>query len=268
MKNIDNDNIDDIMFQLLEGEITGSEREQLLEAIYADPEYLKLWNTWQHTVLSPEPNVEFDSNKLKKKPTKVFVLNYKMAIAAMLVLGIGLGIYLSLNNQENSVSVTANIEIKPKPKTPVIQLPPAPSANKPLISPIEKNNDTLSNISSKEKIRTMAKTDQLIPENKKTFDPIPVLNQEPITPKKDENVIVLNKQNNKQDNQPLLDNGSAETILVSIESNPIESKNNSSKTLLSRIFGSPKIKLAPDSTTRTSRKLIIENKKYQIIAGF
>ncbi len=269
MNYIDNDNIDDIMFQLLEGEITGLEREKLLEAIQADPEYSKLWKAWQQTVITPVETIDFDSSKLKKKTTKVVVFNFKMAIAAMVVLAIGLGLYLTLNNQGQDIKIVAeSSDVKPKPKTPVIQIPPAPSNSNPLIAPTENSSDKLdSNISMKEKVRSMA-TNKLEPENFNT-----------VKNKIDESIII-------EDSKPhleIVDNKPKETVIpskptpvndnisVSIETSQIakvEPNNENNKTLISRIFGSPKIKIANDSTTRTSRKLIIENNKYQIIAGF
>ncbi|MFM6982678.1 MAG: hypothetical protein ACKOXF_01000, partial [Chitinophagaceae bacterium] len=59
-----------------------------------------------------------------------------------------------------------------------------------------------------------------------------------------------------------------ETILVTIENEPTPKTDLEKPSLFSRITGGSRIKIENDSNTRTSKKIIIENKKYQIIAGF
>jgi hypothetical protein len=263
MKQINDENIDEIMFQLLEGEINGQEREQLLAAIEADEAYSKLWEAWQQTILAPEIEIPvMDVSKLKKKTAKIIPLHYKYAIAAMLVLGLGLAIFLINTNSKEPVITE---DTRPKShKQPSIEIP------KPEIKTGYDTPKDSASIPLKEKIRTMA------------------IEQIKVNPE-----IEINKPDNNDTDEKVIaklpdaktpttkladiedDPNSHIVVTMTSESKPILAKKDfdpaetqQKKTLFSKIFGKPKFKLENDSTTRTNKRLIIENEQYKIIAGF
>lgn len=270
MKHINDENIDEIMFQLLEGEISGFEREQLLEAIKSDEAYSRLWNTWQQTVLSPETgSMVMNTKSLKKKSARIIPFNYKYAIAAMLVLGLGLAVFFL--NQKTVGPVITDRPAPNKGKKPLIEVP------KPAVStPSESREDSI--IPLKEKIRTMANS-----RNTKTEllnKMIPVEDQKSRAPETNEGNIAEVKQEKKVPETKIIKTVEKEdpkdhllvtmstdsTLLPDTKAKPaIREKKGS---LLSRIFSKPEFKLENDSSTRTNKRLIIENKQYKIIAGF
>lgn len=261
MKPINDNNIDEILFQLLEGEITGSERERLLEAIQADEAYNKLWSAWQKTVLTPEQDEQtFNIAPLKKKTARIIPFHFRYAAAAAIV--ITLGIALLYHPKTTDIQVA---DIKPTGKKPVIQTP-ALSPNS-VNSPNESSKDSA--VPLKEKIRYIAHKNWIKPQplNINPFMPtviVPDLEQ----PYQEEKLVELNTPVYIQD-EPLRNNAPAtENILVSIENEYTPRPELEKPSLFSRITGGSRIKIENDSTTRTSKKIIIENKKYQIIAGF
>jgi len=263
MKQINDENIDEIMFQLLEGEITGFEREQLLTAIEADEAYSNLWQAWQQTILTPELELPvMNIRQLKKKTARVIPFNFRYAIAAMLVLGLGLAVFL-VNQTPGEITVS---EV-PKPaqtKQPVKQIP------KPEIkTPEDTRVDSL--IPLKEKIRSMAdiqtdKTNEIKQEN---IPATPITTEIKSTIEHDK-IVEVTDTKNKLKEVEVPENHII--VTMSNDSKPAQDfKKDISKpkqTFLSRIFGTPKFKLENDSNTRTNRRLIIENKQYKIIAGF
>ena len=269
MKHINDENIDEIMFQLLEGEITGQEREHLLSAIHADEKYRKLWTAWQQTILpTPGENVSMDIAALKKRTARIIPFNYKYAIAAMLVLGLGLSIFLI-----NRTPLEPLVTERPKPKKttqPVLQVP------KPEIkTPYESREDS-AKVPLKDKIRNIAvNRRQDVPESAEIIHYI-VEEKKSETPQEDDKetfivqtpdpVKVPVKQAEPADDDP------NKHIIVTMSSNSKPSgiviPQVRKESLLTRLFGQPKIKLENDSSTRTNKKLIIENKQYRIIAGF
>jgi hypothetical protein len=272
MKQINDDNIDEIMFQLLEGEITGEEREQLLSAIAADKEYNALWKVWQHTVLSPEKAGEtMDIRPLKKRTGRIIPFNYKYAIAAMLVIGLGLAILLTKQGPQ-----APGVTDRPQPgnnKAREIK-PPKPEVK----TLIQAKEDTIMPL--KDKIRMMAGKHPSSPKAPQQ-DISPSTERDIKKPAPAEEKVIAQVPEQKLPiEQKLPDiipqNDPNEHILVSIttDSKPFKTQKNKSiepkpkTTLLSRLLGAPKIKLENDSSTRTNKKLIIENNQYKIIAGF
>ncbi len=259
MKPINDNNIDEILFQLLEGEITGKEREQLLEAIEADEAYHKLWMTWQQTVLKPEQDdVYFNVAPLKKKTARIIPLNFKYAAAAAVVLSVGVAMFINSNQKtDNSLA-----DIKPAGKKPVIQTPALPQ-NSVKSAPYQTVQDTV--IPLKEKIRFIARKNSDAHELPAPEIKMPeMLASEPVknTPVSSWEIPVrLVQENTPAASTP-------ETILVSIENEIAVKPEVEKPSLFSRITGGSRIKIENDSTTRTSKRIIIENKKYQIIAGF
>ena len=81
--------------------------------------------------------------------------------------------------------------------------------------------------------------------------------------------ILLVKNTPKESNQ---DKVFEEEIFVSISSDKMlettKSQSKSNSSFLAKLLGKSSIKIEPDHNTRTKRKIIFENKKYQIIAGF
>jgi hypothetical protein len=268
MKHINDENIDEIMFQLLEGEISGPEKDQLLEAIQSDEAYSKLWTTWQQTVLSPEKEtVSMNIKPLKKKSARIIPLNYKYAIAAMLVLGLGLAVFFL--NQKPAGPVVTEGPAPHKAKKPVIEVP------KPALStPAENREDTI--IPLREKIRTMAENRN---SKSESGDIMPPAEDKKMPAPKNEGIAEVNQpvKNNDpkainavQDEEPkdhLLVTMSTDSKLLP-DAREKQATPGKKGSLLSRIFGRPEFKLENDSSTRTNRRLIIENKQYKIIAGF
>ncbi len=261
MKQINDDNIDEIMFQLLEGEITGKEREQLIHAIEADVAYNKLWRTWQQTILHPGEEVLMNTKGLKKRTARIIPFNYKYAIAAMLVLGFGLALFFYNSGDEPSKMVDV-----PKSRhttQPVIKIP------KPQVkTPIESREDSISSI--KEKIRSTAyKLPEIESRNSEQLQEIDL----PLTPntKMPEAEKLVEVPDNKKTIPQQLPANKIEAdddhviVTMSSSSKPAES---SKSNFLTRIFGKPRLKFENDSSTRTNKRLIIENKQYKIIAGF
>ncbi len=261
MKPINDDNIDEILFQLLEGEITGQERERLLDAIQSDEGYNKLWMAWQKTVLQPEQDEKpFNIAPLKKKSARIIPLHFKYAAAAAIVITIGVAL---LYNQKNTDIQMA--DIKPAGKKPVIQTP--------ALSPNSVNSTNESSKDSalplKEKIRYIAHKNLIIPQ---PVNEVPIITKviDPVIaePYQQEKLVEINTPVLIQ-NEPLRNSIPAtETILVSIENEFTPKPDTEKPSLFSRITGGSRIKIENDSNTRTSKKIIIENKKYQIIAGF
>ena len=100
---LNDEKFDELMFQLLEGEIQGEERQRLLEAIQADEHYNKQWQAWQKTILNPgDEMVVMNIAGLKKKERKPLVLWWKYAAAAVLVLSVGLFIYNQGGKETNN----------------------------------------------------------------------------------------------------------------------------------------------------------------------
>ncbi|MCC6818019.1 MAG: hypothetical protein IT245_03900, partial [Bacteroidia bacterium] len=152
MKSINNDNIDEIMFQILEGEIIGDEKTRLLEAIAADPIYSKLWATWQNTIISPDDEIVYSNEQLKKRAVPIFHINFRYAAAAAIVFAIGLGAaYKLVFNDKDAIQISGIVP--PKPNKPVIQTPLQPDkvTTNPLINP--SFSDTV--VSYKEKAKFM-----------------------------------------------------------------------------------------------------------------
>ncbi len=255
MKHINDDNIDELMFQLLEGEITGIERENLLQAIHSDPKYYTLWNAWQNTVLQNE-EIPFNVSNLKRKKSIILPLYVKYAAAALLILGI-----IILLNKDN-LKQEDMVLLPPKIKTfrnPLPQIQKDSVYNNHLV------RDTF--VPLKEKVKYMAE------EKSPTLESITIEKNETTS---ELNIVKLNKidstilvNNTKQ--EEILSKKIEEEIFVSVstENATINAKDDKTKTnFLARLLGKSSIKIEPDYSTRTKRKIIFENKKYQIIAGF
>lgn len=275
MKKLDDNNIDEIMFQLLEGEITGQERNVLLEAIKADPAYSRLWETWQQTIIQPNGDVpEFNSESLKKKRRFVVHINLRYAAAAAIVLALSIGIYMMNSGKVDD----AFTDVKPKVKTPPIVAPKPPKAE--AIAPYVIESDT--NMSNSEKMRYMTHENHsknidkssdyksVLMKSTDDSDANTQIAQNPVKPQLEipkpvEHPIFEEKILPKQVQDDI--------IMVSIE-NDQDTKytdntaNVQNKSFFKRLIGSSKIKIENDSNTLTNRKIVIENKKYQIIAGF
>ncbi len=270
MNHLNDENIDDIMFQLLEGEIQGAERAKLLDAINADKQYAAIWATWQKTVLNANDELlVMNTNKLKKKTHKPIVIWAKYAAAACIILCIGVLFFTQNKNEESSRVVEA--EKKGNPKNNVIKMPEKPSQNALV-------KDTF--IPIKEKIKYMANTPQKavleteMQKENKTEKPELIVEKVEI-PKQE--IPKVEKQIEKQEEKPVFaQNSSENNVLVSYETESIKTKKQNilqekvaEKTnLLARIFSKPKLQILADSNTRMNRKIILQNKEYKIIAGF
>lgn len=251
MKHINDDNIDEIMFQLLEGDITGIERENLLKAIHSDEKYLALWNTWQQTILQNE-EITFDISNLKRKTTIILPLYIKYAAAAVVILGL-----IILLNRD-SIKQDDMVLLPPKIKT---FSNPLPKIKKDTIYNNHFVRDTF--VPLKEKVKYMAdkpsSIEKSIIESRDTL-------QKFIAQFDDVDSIVLVK-NSPEEITP--EKAFEEEIFVSISTdNNLSKKTKDNTNFLARLIGKSSIKIEPDHNTRTKRKIIFENKKYQIIAGF
>lgn len=273
MKNLNQENIDELMFMLLEGEITGEERAHLLEAINADPEYSKMWAAWQNTIVSPADDIpQFNPEKLKKKTRPVFAVHIRRyAVAAAVVLACFLALHFintAGSDPETDFAGTAPI----RPNKPVIKTPE--QNDRITKNPLLPEKDTF--ISKSEIIKNLARINTPTTNQKFTKSVEIPLPQE--APDNNDEFIVSEQQHPKMETKPLETPvkpvlASNDDIEVTIETTKLPNAKNTTvkennDNLLSRLFGGSKIKLENDSNTRTNRKLIIENKKYQIIAGF
>lgn len=255
MKHINDDNIDELMFQLLEGEITGIERENLLQAIQSDSKYSALWNAWQNTVLQNE-EIPFNVSNLKRKKSIIIPLYVKYAAAAILIFSV-----IILLNRDN-LKQEDMVLLPPKIKT---FTNPLPQIQKDSVYNSHLVRDTF--VPLKEKVKYMAE------EKSPTLESIIIEKNE--TPS-EFNIVQLNKIDstilvNKTIEEKSLIKENEEEIFVSVST---ENKLNNTKDVknktnfLARLLGKSSIKIEPDYNTRTKRKIIFENKKYQIIAGF
>lgn len=263
MRHINNENIDEIMFQLLEGEISGKEKEQLMAAIEADPDYYALWKTWQKTVLEIDTEIPLiDTRKYKKKTSRIIPLYIKYAAAAIVVLSIGLGVYFS-NSKTVEVQISEVYQpIKPSASSKL------PKINKDTIYNTTFDRDTF--IPFREKVRHYAK----IENNSKTHTPN---NQTPI-----EQTQFVDQERSFKTEMPILKVDTAiiekempvkkhtdENVFVTVNTHSGKETTVVPKTtFLSRLLGTSKIDIVNDSNTRTNKKIIIQNNKYKIIAGF
>lgn len=260
MRDLNNDNVDEIMFQLLEGEITGKEREALLDAIKADPAYSKLWETWQNTVLSPEfIEPEFNVESLKKKKTAVFQIYIRYAAAAAIVLAIGLFAYKFSIQDKPETEMTGNFPTKPK--TTPLETPAQPDKVTPLKEVNVQKEDSV--ISIKEKIKHLADDSKV---NSLQKEPIQDQMPEPIELVEVEKVIDPIEIKPDLPVVPV-ENSSIQVSVITLGHSDAPKVSEKRKGFISRLLGGPVIKLE-DANTMTTKKIVIENNKYQIIAGF
>lgn len=267
MKPIDSNNIDEIMFALLEGEIQGDERDRLLEAIEADPEYKKLWRMWQNTVLNPDESVGMNTaSLLKKERKKGIIVPFRIirySAAAAIVLSVGIYFLANTGDQSDDLVNSAKEPVKinnsalPVPKPSVNLVVPADQTSVDSVKPL------------KEKIKNMA-LDQPSENPQPAFRNQENL-QEISTPVVPPNIPVFaHNENETTINQASPASPSAVSdiqVTVTSYENPIQ-ETKSKKSLLGKVFGNLKVKIENDSNTITKRKLVIDNDKYQIIAGF
>lgn len=281
MNHLNNDNIDEIMFQLLEGEIQGAERTKLLDAINADKQYAAIWATWQKTVLNANDELlVMNTNKLKKKTNKPFLLWAKYAAAACVVLSIGILFFNQYKNEDSSR--LTDLDKKGNPKANVIKMPEKPTQNtlvKDTFVPLKEKikwmaNNIKSNQDEVIKLNIPKVKNEIIVKENKIEKP-DLLVEKPEIPNQEIPKAV--KQKDRQEEKPVFaQNSSDNNILVSYETESIKTKKQNilqekvtEKTnLLARIFSKPKLQIVNDSNTRTNRKLILQNKEYKIIAGF
>jgi hypothetical protein len=269
MNTINDDNIDDIMFRLLEGDITGKEREQLLDAIEADPAYSALWKTWQQTILLPENDVQtMDIRTLKKKSAYTIPLFYRYAAAAMVILGLTFALYYKQENTDITVAVGP---LKPIQKMSGSKVP---RLENDTVSYLKYGKDTF--VPFREKIRHTASVSAdkatWIPEKTIRNEQNPELPEQlelpvelPLVQKPDAIVSEIPVKAGDKANI-------ADEVFVSVSTEtPGIAKAEPKKgirALLSSLTGGPQIRIENDSNTRTNKKIIIQNNKYQIIAGF
>ncbi len=276
---INSENIDELMFQLLEGDIQGEERTRLLEAISADKEYSALWQAWQQTVLNPNDELIVMPLAPLLKKRKVVLWSWKYGVAAMLCLTIGASVFY-INHSAKEDNLVAN----QKPKNPKLEIIKVPT-NEPVSNRL-KEKDTV--VTFKQKIETLAKhrqgpqfNPQRLPES-----PLPISNFEPAlvdqTPPKTAEQKPLSEQPiTTKIVTPIASQvifASTENTGVSLsvyteteapEEKPILSqKLQEKRNLLTRIFSAPKLQVVNDTSRFTNRKIILENRAYKIIAGF
>ena len=264
MKEINDHNIDDIMFRLLEGEIQGEERTRLLEAIESDEAYSKLWKAWQHTVLVPDRDMQgMNLASLRKNKGRVIPFHFKYAIAAMVVLGLGVAVFMS--SRQMAPQATAD-------KTPVQAKKPVEVPKPKAVPSFDNAEDTI--LPLREKIKTIAESRK----ESKQRSPAPIVKTAPELPREPESIVIV-----KDDPKPadiiapvVKDNKKepavADNIIVSVSSATIppvaktpEKKRGS---LFARLFGNPSIEIQKDSTLITNRRVVIKNKQFQILAGY
>jgi hypothetical protein len=275
---INSENIDELMFQLLEGDIQGEERTHLLEAIATDKEYSALWQAWQQTVLNPNDELIVMPLAPMLKKKKVVLWSWKYGVAAMLCLTIGASVFY-INHSAKEDNLVAN----QKPRNPKLEIIKVPT-NEPVSNRL-KEKDTV--VSFKQKIESIAKkgnetkTKRLIPPPRRA--PVQnvgeqlVQNIRPImnAPIKNDRVekkvaiaeVVTGNLPTDTDNSNIL-------VSVQTQSKPriktteIKQILSEKKSFLSRVFSRPSFQILNDSNSILDSKILIENKKYKIIAGF
>lgn len=270
MKKIVNDeNIDEIMFSILEGEITGQEKEQLLAAIEAEPAYAELWKIWQQTVLQHDvAEPVFKAGHLKKGSAGFFPIWKKLSVAAVLVLSAGMGWLLLQSPDIQPVQVVESKADNSNIVTPAA--PVAPVAPPELINTADSHliiRDSILN--KKQRYRYMAQQTVEAPVTKDTALFRQDKKSEPFKPEPAETIhIAVNEDSQK----PVI--SATGNIQVSVESHAGEMKTayhdrqEPARGFLGKLFGKAKIKIEDEESTLTGKKIIIENNKYQIIAGF
>ena len=276
---INSENIDELMFQLLEGDIQGEERIRLLEAIAADKEYSALWQAWQQTVLNPNDELIVMPLAPLLKKKKAVLWSWKYGVAAMLCLTIGASVFY-FNHSAKEDNLVAN----QKPKNPKLEIIKVPT-NEPVSNRL-KEMDTV--VTLKQKIETLAKhrqRPQFKPQRLPEL-PLPISNFEPALVDQTPPKAIEQKPSSEQ---PIITKivtpiasqvifASTENTGVSLsvytetetaEEKPILSqKLQEKRNLLTRIFSAPKLQVVNDTSRFTNRKIILENKAYKIIAGF
>jgi hypothetical protein len=277
MNSFNQDNIDEIMFKLLEGEIQGQERTKLLDAIQADPEYAAMWTAWQKTIVAPDLELGMSNKKNLYKEKKIIPLYARYAIAAGLALLIGLGIVFinRFNNHNIGNKMTDNKPVKIK-KDLIEPLKP----NK-LIAPLNQTEEIDSFQSKKDRLRRMADKHEDLIFNHEINIENQIVKIPALPNLKKDSFIEIPQNRTKMDETPIelvekTNFEKNETVLVQVSNIQYESDKHiiddntthTRKGLFRQIFGDVKFKIENDSTTFTNKKIIIENKKYQIIAGY
>jgi hypothetical protein len=138
MKIINNENRDEIMFALLEGEIVGDERIKLIEQISANPELAEEMAYWKKTIYNLEDDKQpVFLNSIKRKKT-IITWQLISGIAASILLFVWIGISFYTSKQ-----VAQPVQIKTKEAKNVVQNPDNPEKGLP-VSPnhIPTNEDS------------------------------------------------------------------------------------------------------------------------------
>lgn len=276
---INSENIDELMFQLLEGDIQGEERTRLLEAIAADKEYSALWQAWQQTVLNPNDELLVMPIAPLLKKRKTVLWSWKYGVAAMLCIAVGASVfYFNQSAEEN------NLAANQKPKNPKLEIIKVPN-NEPVSNRL-REKDTV--VSLKQKIETLAKhsrqpqftpvsipTSQLpvktVPTELVDNTPAKIIDQRPL-----KELVITPKISTPVTTQTILASSENTGVSLSVytetempEEKPMLSqKLQEKRNLLSRIFSAPKLQVVNDTSRLTNKKIILENKAYKIIAGF
>lgn len=272
---IQDDNMDELMFRLLEGEITGEERELLLQAIAADSAYSAQWEAWQKTILDPSQElIVMNTAPLKKKNHRAIVY-WRQAAVIALIAGTGIWLYVAGSGgrkQDNSTNVVSSHQVPVHPES-------AAKGPAPRIMPV----DTAKGF--KQKVEHMAQHHPLSPRAKQEKHPA-------ITPEAPLQILPSPSPVNDVIPAPapefvIADNTGVkpaapkviptdETFEVSVvtetkvknEKPNLNSIIENQRNVLGRIFSKPKLKVITDTSKITNRKFIIENDQYKIMAGF
>lgn len=260
---ITKENIDEYMFRLLENDLSPKETEALRQLIAENAEYQKLWQNWKNTVVSPEnliPHTDF--SYLKKESKKTVLLWWHYAAAASIIIILGLGILMTQTGIKETTFTEKNGN-----KKPVISVPEMKPVNQATLK-----SDSIKDY--KEKIKHYAQ-EKNSPILKKQFNED--RNSE-IEIKYSEKKVAINEPiNNEFEIIPIaVTNIQTPTLAnssISVEyyqedyiGGDIETK--TKPNFFKRMFSKPSIKIVNDTTTKLNKKLIIENDKYKILAGF
>lgn len=269
MKKIINDeNIDEIMFSILEGEITGKEKEQLLEAIHAEPAYAELWKLWQQTKIVTDPAIpEYNPNRLKKGQTFIFPVWKKLSMAAAIALLGGLGVIFLTPTENNQ-----NLAFEPAQSGIIQSVPSQNKFNVHAGDSFMRVRDSI--VRKKENVRYMAVTVKNESTGRETTSDTFIQQSVQLAETGKSSLPVLAKQDSLPVRQHTVEKSDNYPVLVSVETVYTKEKvvhanaKEKDRSLFSRILGKPSIKIEDEESTKTGKKIIIENEKYQIIAGF
>lgn len=119
MKNINQHNINEWFFDLVEGNLSSADESRLYSFVEKNTEFKKDLDLWLETIYKNNEFTDFSGKELLLKKSNFFKTNAKYIAASLLFLGLGTASYIVLNNQkpvENTKSNSLKTVSVSKPK--------------------------------------------------------------------------------------------------------------------------------------------------------